>query len=63
MTTPRSITESVPDSIRSREAANEPIIIAHIVQRDRVRASIVAVPDHRRSAGTTHTPALVYPTA
>jgi hypothetical protein len=59
MTTPRSVTETVPDSIRARE----PITIAHIVQRDRVRASIIAVPDKSTSRGTTHTPALVYPSA
>ena len=58
MTTPRSVTETVPDSIRARE----PLTIAHIVQRDRVRASIIAVPD-KSSLGTTHTPALVYPSA
>jgi hypothetical protein len=59
MTTPRSVTETVPDSIRARE----PITIAHIVQRDRVRASIIAVPDTSTSRGTTHTPALIYPSA
>jgi len=59
MTTPRSVTETVPDSIRARE----PITIAHIVQRDRVRASIIAVPDKSTSWGTTHTPALTYPSA
>jgi hypothetical protein len=56
MTTPRSVTETVPDSIRARE----PITIAHIVQRDRVRASIIAIPDTPTSPGTTHTPALIY---
>jgi hypothetical protein len=59
MTTPRRVTETVPDSI----AAREPVTIAHIVQGDRLLASIVAVPDGRRSRETTHTPALVIPTA
>jgi hypothetical protein len=59
MTTPRSVTETVPDSIRARE----PITIAHIVQRDRVRASIIAVPDKSTSRATTHRPALIYPSA
>jgi hypothetical protein len=59
MPTPRSVTETVPDSIRARE----PITIAHIVQRDRVRASIIAVPEKSTSRGTTHTPALIYPSA
>jgi hypothetical protein len=59
MTTPRSVTETVPDSIRAREL----ITIAHIAQRDLVRASIIAVPDTATSRGTTHTPALIYPSA
>jgi hypothetical protein len=59
MTTPRLVTETVPDSISARE----PITIAHIVQRDRVRASIIAVPGEPASWGTAHTPALVYTTA
>jgi hypothetical protein len=40
MTTPHVVTETVPDSIRAREAT----VLAHIVERDRVRASIIAVP-------------------
>jgi hypothetical protein len=51
MTTPRDVTETVPDSI----AAREPAAIAHIVQRDRVRASLIAVPDERGD-GATFTP-------
>lgn len=58
MITPR-VVETVPDSIRARE----PIVLAHIVQRDLVRASIIAVPDEPSSRGATHAPALVYPTA
>jgi hypothetical protein len=58
MITPH-VVETVPDSIRSRE----PIVLAHIVQRDLVRASILAVPDEPGSRGATHEPALVYPTA
>jgi hypothetical protein len=58
MLTPRVI-ETVPDSIRERE----PVVLAHIVQRDRVRASIMAVPDKRTGRESSHTPALVYPTA
>jgi len=54
MTTPH-VTETVPDSIRSRE----PLILAHLVQRDRVRASLIAVPDERTSQRTTHAPPLV----
>jgi hypothetical protein len=57
MTTPRVVTETVPDSIRARERT----ILAHIVERDRVRASIIAVPGEPTSWGTTHTPQLVYP--
>jgi hypothetical protein len=34
------VIETVPDSIR----AQQPDVIAHIVQRDRVRASILALP-------------------
>jgi hypothetical protein len=59
MTTPHLVTETVPDSISARE----PVTIAHIVQRDRVRASIIAVPGEPASRGTNHTPALIYPTA
>ena len=58
MLTPQVI-ETVPDSIRVRE----PIVLAHIVQRDRVRASIMAVPDKRTDRQSTYTPTLVYPTA
>jgi hypothetical protein len=58
MITPR-VVETVPDSIRARD----PVILAHIVQRDLVRASVLAVPDEDRSRGVTHEPALVYPTA
>jgi hypothetical protein len=58
MLTPQVI-ETVPDSIRSRG----PVVLAHIVQRDRVRASIMAVPDGRTDRESTYTPALVYPTA
>jgi hypothetical protein len=58
MLTPQVI-ETVPDSIRARE----PVVLAHIIQRDRVRASIIAVPDQRIDREPTHTPALVYPTA
>lgn len=58
MPTPQVI-ETVPDSIRS----HEPVVLAHIVQRDRVRASIIAVPDARTGRESSHTPALVYPTA
>jgi hypothetical protein len=58
MTTPHLVTETVPDSIRAREATT----IAHIVQRDRVRASIIAVPGEPTAWGTTHTPQLIYPT-
>jgi hypothetical protein len=57
MTTPRSITETVPSSVTARE----PVTIAHIVQRNRVLASIIALPDERRAQETNHTPALVYP--
>jgi hypothetical protein len=49
----------VPDSIRSQG----PVVLAHIVQRDRVRASIIAVPDKRTGRESTYTPTLVYPTA
>jgi hypothetical protein len=58
MLTPRVI-ETVPDSIRSQG----PVVLAHIVQRDRVRASIIAVPDVRTGRESSHTPTLVYPTA
>jgi hypothetical protein len=58
MLTPQVI-ETVPDSIRSRG----PVVLAHIVQRDRVRASIIAVPDGRTDGESSHTPALVHPTA
>jgi hypothetical protein len=58
MLTPQVI-ETVPDSIRVRE----PVVLAHIVQRDRVRASIAAVPDKRIDRQSTYTPTLVYPTA
>jgi hypothetical protein len=58
MTTPHVVTETVPDSISARE----PATLAHIVERDRVRASIIAVPGEPTSWGTTHTPQLVYPT-
>jgi hypothetical protein len=58
MLTPQVI-ETVPDSIRSRE----PLVLAHIVQRDRVRASIMAVPDERTDRASTYTPTLVYATA
>lgn len=59
MTTPHLVTESVPHSIRAREH----ITLAHIVQRDRVRASIIAVPGEPTPRATTHTPRLIYPTA
>jgi hypothetical protein len=58
MLTPHVI-ETVPDSIRS----GGPVVLAHIVQRDRVRASIIAVPDGHTGRESSHTPALVYPTA
>jgi hypothetical protein len=58
MTTPRVVTETVPDSIRAREAT----ILAHLVERERVRASIIAVPGERTTRRRTHTPQLVYPT-
>ena len=58
MTTPHRVTETVPDSISAREH----ITLAHIVQRDCVRASIIAVPGEPSSRGTTHTPRLDYPT-
>jgi hypothetical protein len=58
MTTPRVVTETVPDSIRAREAT----VLAHIVERDRVRASIIAVPREPTSWGATHTAQLAYPT-
>ena len=58
MLTPQ-VVETVPDSIRARE----PIVIAHIVQRDRVRASILAVPNEPTRRESSHRPALVYPTA
>jgi hypothetical protein len=48
MTTPRVVTETVPDSIRARE----PTTLAHVVERDRVRASIIAVPGERTSRGS-----------
>jgi hypothetical protein len=35
-----SVTETVPDSIRVQQQE----VLAHILQRDRVRASILAVP-------------------
>jgi hypothetical protein len=57
MLTPQ-VTETVPDSIGARE----PVVIAHIVQRDRVRASILAVPNEPSDRESTHTPAFVYPT-
>jgi hypothetical protein len=53
------VIETVPDSIRERES----VILAHVVQRDRVRASVIAVPDVRTERESSHTPALVYPTA
>jgi hypothetical protein len=56
---PRGSVLGVPDSIRERE----PVVLAHIVQRDRVRASIMAVPDKRTDRQSTYTPTLVYPTA
>ena len=59
MTTPHRVTETVPDSV----AAREPVTIAHIVQRNRVLASIVAVPDDRGRRETDDTPALAYRTA
>jgi hypothetical protein len=59
MLTPQVI-ETVPDSIRSQGG---PVVLAHIVQRDRVRASIMAVPDGRTDRQSTYTPTLVYPTA
>jgi hypothetical protein len=59
MLTPQ-VFETVPDSIRARE----PVVLAHIVQRDRVRASIIAVPDEPTGREPkTHTPSLVYPSA
>jgi hypothetical protein len=58
MTTPRVVTETVPDSIRAREPTSR----AHVVERDRVRASIIAVPGERTSWGTTHTRQPVDPT-
>lgn len=51
MTTPR-VTETVPDSIRARE----PVTIAHLIQRERVRASIMALPDEPRPGQTTDAP-------
>ena len=45
MTTPR-VTETVPDSIRLRQAVKS----EHDVQRDRVRASILAVPGEPNTA-------------
>jgi hypothetical protein len=59
MTTPSSVTETVPDSIRARE----PITLAHLLQKERVLASIVAIPDKPAATETTHTSALLYPTA
>jgi hypothetical protein len=54
------VVETVPDSIRARE----PVVLAHILQRDRVRASIIAVPDEPTGREPkTHKPALVYPNA
>jgi hypothetical protein len=58
MLTPQ-VVETVPDSIRARE----PVVLTHIVQRDRVRASIIAVPDKPTDRRATHKPALLYPTA
>jgi hypothetical protein len=58
MTTPRVVTETVPDSIRAREAT----VLAHILQRERVRASIIAVPREPTSWGATHTAQPAYPT-
>ena len=53
MTTPR-VTEMVPDSIRSRE----PVRSEHDVQRDRVRASFLAVPAEPTSRQPDEKPAL-----
>jgi hypothetical protein len=57
MTTPRVVTETVPDSIRAREAT----VLAHVVERDRVRASIIAVPGADLLGSDSH-PQLVYRT-
>ena len=53
MTTPR-VTETVPDSIRARQAVRS----EHDVQRDRVRASFLAVPGEPTSRQPQEKPAL-----
>jgi hypothetical protein len=53
MNTPR-VTETVPDSIRAREPGKS----EHDVQRDRVRASILAVPAEPASRQPPEKPAL-----
>jgi hypothetical protein len=52
MNLPR-VTETVPDSIRARQPKSE-----HDVQRDRVRASILAVPAEPVSRKPDQKPAL-----
>jgi hypothetical protein len=59
MTTPTSVTETVPDSIQARE----PVTIAHLIQRERVRASIIALPDVPGSHEGTDTARRDYPRA
>jgi len=53
MNTPR-VTETVPDSIRVRQ----PTQSEHNLQRDRVRASILAVPGEPASRAPAKKPAL-----
>ena len=51
---PPRVTEMVPDSIRARQSDSSP----HAVQRDRVRASILAIPSEPTSRQPAKKPAL-----